>query len=76
MTKARRALDDAINGDQEHFDGNPQGRAALRALRSLATHVDDINHKIDKLSTRLTTIATTVGTGIVGAAILAALRLT
>lgn len=71
MSDARKALDDAVSGE-DFTDG--QGRAVLRGLRAIATHSDNTNMKLDRMSARLTAVAGSVGGGLVLAAILAALR--
>lgn len=76
MDKARRALDDAINGDVDEVD-----KPTLRALRAIATEVDDLRNEIVKLDTRLSsftralyTLAASISATVIASAILLALK--
>ena len=76
MDKARRALDDAINGDIDEVD-----KSTLRALRAIATEVDDLRNEIVKLDNRLSsftkalyTLAASISATVIASAILFALK--
>lgn len=67
--RARRAMEDALNGDLGTVD-----KATLRALRSIATSIDDIDQRLNTIANRVLTIGGGVITTVIGAAILLALR--
>lgn len=70
VSRTRQAVDDAINGDAEHL--HP---ASLRALRVLATHIDELHDSIDRASNRIITIGSGIIITVIAAAITLALRL-
>lgn len=67
--RARRAMEDALNGDIGTVD-----KATLRALRAIATSIDDIDDRLSTIANRVLTIGGGVITTVIGAAILLALR--
>ena len=67
MSRARRRVDDAIEG--ENMDA-----ASLRALRVLADEVDQVRSALDQASNRILTIGGGVIGTVVAAAIMLALR--
>jgi hypothetical protein len=70
VSRTRQAVDDALNGDAE--DLHP---AAVRALRVLATHIDDLHESIDRAANRIITIGSGIIVTVIAAAITLALRL-
>lgn len=70
MTRTRQAVEDAINGDKETVD-----QAALRALRVIASDVDEMRDVIATATNRFTSAVAAVSASVVVAAIVAALRL-
>ena len=70
VSRTRQAVDDAINGDSAEL--HP---AELRALRVLATHVDELRDSIDRASGRIITIGSGIIVTVIAAAITLALRL-
>lgn len=76
VDKARRALDDAINGDVDEVD-----KPTLRAVHVLATEIDDLRSEIVKLDVRISsftkalyTLATSIGVAVISTAIMLALK--
>lgn len=70
VSRTRQAVDDAVNGDVAEL--HP---AEMRALRVLATHVDELRDSIDKASNRIITIGSGIIITVIAAAITLALRL-
>ena len=67
MTRARRRVDDAIEG--ENVDS-----ATLRALRVLADETDQVRASLDRASNRILAVSGSVLASVIGTAILLALR--
>jgi hypothetical protein len=69
VRRARQAMEDALNGDIDSVD-----KATLRALRSIASSIDDIDVRITSISNRVLTIGGSVLATVLATAILLALR--
>lgn len=72
--RIRQTLEDQINGDRDKFDTDTE-KATLRGLRGLADSLDQIEARIDRTAKSMFAVASTVGGGIITAAIIAAFRL-
>ena len=67
MTRARRRVDDTIEG--ENVDS-----ATLRALRVLADETDQVRASLDRAANRILAVSGSVLASVIGTAILLALR--
>ena len=75
----RQNLDDALDKDvdletdKHHIEIIIAFRAAVQGMRGLASGIDRLEHRLDKVSTRSAAIAGSVIVAVVTAAIIAAL---
>lgn len=69
MSRTRRALDDAINGDADDMDS-----ATLRALRVIASSVDDIDTRLSTINLRIASVGLSVLATLIAAVVIYAIQ--